>query len=128
MKNTYEKSKEFLDNFDDLKDYSDISKKLEEICLCILEKQNINKQIKVIFEDNKAFGNFATEYPDKLSFNKLRYNTIKSLRIDCTSNNQLKQLYDFYNHYDENADAMSGLIAIDNKKSKTIFRFTFFIV
>ena len=73
MKNIYEKSKEFLDDFDNLKDYSSISKKFEEICLYFLQKQNINKNIKIIFEDNKAFGNFATEYPDKISFNKLRY-------------------------------------------------------
>ena len=120
MKKIYEKSKQFLDNFNDLKDYSEISKKLEEICLCLLEKQNINKQIKVFFEDNKAFGNFATEYPDKLSFNKLRYDTIKTLKIDCTSNNHLKQLYDFYNNYDENADNSMYSICLCNFMKKYI--------
>ena len=47
MKNIYVISKKFLDNFDDLKSYGEISKRLEEICLCLLEKQNISKQIKL---------------------------------------------------------------------------------
>lgn len=114
MKKIYDKSKEFLDNFDDLKDYNDISIKLEEICLCFLKKQNITKQIKIEFEDNKAFGNFATEYPDKISFNKLRYDTIKSLKIDCTSNTHLEELYDFYNCYYENANNSKFSICLYN--------------
>lgn len=120
MKKIYDKSKEFLDNFDDLKDYNDISIKLEKICLCILKNHNINKQIKVVFEDNKAFGNFATEYPNKLSFNKLRNDTIKTLKIDCTSNTHLKELYDFYNHYDENAKNSKYSICLFNFMKKYI--------
>ena len=68
MKKIYDKSKEFLDNFDDLKDYNDISIKLEKICLCILKNHNINKQIKVVFEDNKAVsssGFYSNCAPDK---------------------------------------------------------------
>lgn len=120
MKNIYDKSKEFLDDFNDLKDYSEISKKLEQICLCLLEKQNISKQIKIVFEDNKAFGNFATEYPDKLSFNKLRYDTIKTLQIDCTKNSHLEELYDFYNHYDENINNSKYSLCLYNFMKKYI--------
>ena len=41
-------------------------------------------------KNNKAFDNCATEYPDKISFNKLRYDT-----IDCTKNGHLEKLFDF---------------------------------
>ena len=98
----YKNSKIFIENFEMLKDYSEISKHLKKIGENILKTKNIKESIKIEFEDNKAFGNCATEYPDKISFNKLRYDTIISLKLDCTSCNHLEKIYNFYNHYNEN--------------------------
>ncbi|MBE5736071.1 MAG: hypothetical protein E7356_01755 [Clostridiales bacterium] len=118
MENIYLKSKGFIDK--DTTNYNEISVLFEQICESILEKYNIKKKIKILFEDNKAFGNCATEYPDKISFNKLRYDVIKSLKIDCTKNGHLEKLYDFYNHYNENCKNSKYKVCLYNFMKKYI--------
>lgn len=120
MKKFYNKVKSFIENFDNLKDYNKISIQLEEICTDILKCKNINKQIKIEFEDNKALGNCATEYPDKISFNKLRCDTIMSLQLDCTDNNHLEKIYNFYNNYDEKGNHSKFEICLYNFMKKYI--------
>ncbi len=99
LKTLFIAAKDFLENFS--LDYDSLTKQLEEIMKSDFSRLGIEKSMSISFDESKLFGKSGSVSKTNISFNKTRIEMLLNLKIDDTSKEHLKNVENFYNHYDE---------------------------